>query len=532
MVEVTGAVAVTGRSRYPGTGQERPAATGAATAVAGPVGHAPGHLESLIDALGALSPAATESEAVDWIAGLERLKAACAAAQAMQTETLYTLRCADEASRGVPAADRGRGVAAEVALARRESPARGSEALRLARTLCGDMPRTRAALGAGAVSEYKASLMVKETSWLPPSARREVDEVMAERLPQLGPRRLAGEARAHAQRLDPAAAVRHTDRAVRERRVSVRPAPGGMAYLTALLPVQQAVACLANLRRSAATTVGTGRAAARTQDQVAADLLVERVTGQSTPEDVPAEVHLVMTDRALFAGDSMPAWLVGHGPVPAGAAREALRDTSAEVFLRRLYTDPEAGQLVGMDSRRREFGGQLRQMVILRDGTCRTPWCDAPVRHIDHATPFRAGGTTSFGNASGLCARCNYSKENPGWTHRGSAGHLDVTTPTGHRYRTLTGPVLPSEPGARHRRPGVPEVAFPDGTWDPLRHKAIPAEATDITFPPRPPEHRRVPVPAGISVPEARLALYLASAGPQTGTSGPQWRPRAHARSG
>ncbi|HEY4614297.1 MAG TPA: DUF222 domain-containing protein, partial [Citricoccus sp.] len=172
MDEVTGAVAVTGRSEHSGPGLECPAARRAALAADGALGNTPDHLEALLDALSALSPAATEAEAVDWIAGLERLKAACAAAQAMQTETLYALRCADEASRGVPAADRGRGVAAEVALARRESPTRGSEAVRLARTLCTDMPRTRAALGAGAISEYKASLMVKETSWLPPSARR------------------------------------------------------------------------------------------------------------------------------------------------------------------------------------------------------------------------------------------------------------------------------------------------------------------------------------------------------------------------
>ena len=39
-----------------------------------------------------------------------------------------------------------------------------------------------------------------------------LDELMAERLPLLGERRLGGEARAHAQRLDPAAAVAHADR--------------------------------------------------------------------------------------------------------------------------------------------------------------------------------------------------------------------------------------------------------------------------------------------------------------------------------
>jgi hypothetical protein len=371
-------------------------------------------LARLVEALGDISAATTEAEAVDWIRGLEQVKAACAAAQALQTQALHTLRCDDEAARGVPASERGRGIAAEVALARSESPSRGSRELGVARALMDDMPSTRDALRRGEISEYKASLMVKETSWLPRQDRREVDALMADRLAELGNHRLAGEARAHAQRLNPAAAVAHTDRAVKERRVSVRPAPGGMAYLTALLPMKQAVACLANLRRTAATTTGTGKAAERTQDQVMADLLVERITGQTAADDVPVEVHLVMTDRTLFGGDSMPGWLVGHGPLPAGTAREAVWDTDADVFLRRLYTEPSTGRLVGMDSRRREFSGLLRRLILLREDTCRTPWCDAPVRHVDHATPVRDGGATSFNNASGLCARCNYTKEHSG----------------------------------------------------------------------------------------------------------------------
>lgn len=481
-------------------------------------------LSQLVEALGAVPAAATEAEAVDWISGLERVKAACAAAQALQTQALHTMRCEEEAARGVPASERGRGIAAEVALARRESPSRGSRELGVARALMDDMPCTRDALRRGEISEYKASLMVKETSWLPRQERREVDALMAERLAELGNHRLAGEARAHAQRLDPAAAVKHTDRAVKERRVSVRPAPGGMAYLSALLPMRQAVACLANLKRTAATTTGTGRAADRTQDQVMADLMVERITGQSTADDVPVEVHLLMTDRSLLGGDSMPGWLVGHGPIPAGTARESVRDTDADVFIRRLYTEPTTGQLVGMDSRRREFSGLLRRLVVLRDDTCRTPWCDAPVRHVDHATPAREGGATTFDNASGLCARCNYTKENHGWAHQGSTDGLEVLTPTGHRYRKSTGPLIPSvRPAGLGQPPGLtrssgsaelstPEMFFTRGKLNQHRGKPIPMEAADIQLPPRPPDDPWVPVPHGISLPEAHLALYLAAA--------------------
>jgi hypothetical protein len=417
-------------------------------------------LAGLIPVLAGFDPAGTEAEAIDRLRVLEELKSACAAAQARETAALRGLRCADEASRGVPVRERGRGLGAEVGLARRISPQRGSQEVGLARALVEEMPHTLAALTSGEISEFKATIMARETAWLPVEARREVDKMMAGRLAVVGERRLGGEARAHAQRLDPAAAVKHTDRAVNERRVAVRPAPGGMAYLTALLPMTQAVACLANLKRSAATTTSTGTATERTQDQIVADLLVERVTGQRTAQDVPVEVHLVMTDHALFGVDETPAWLVGHGPVPAGSARRVARDTGADVFLRRLYTAPDTGQLVRMDSKRREFTGMLRRMVILREDTCRTPWCDAPVRHIDHATPARDGGSTDWENASGLCAACNYAKENPGWEHRADPGELEVTTPTGHRYRQPTGQLVIGAPPGSRRIPGFFRVGI------------------------------------------------------------------------
>jgi hypothetical protein len=86
----------------------------------------------------------------------------------------------------------------------------------------------------------------------------------------------------------------------------------------------------------------------------------------------------------------------------------------ATAWVRRLYTSPLTGQLVAMDSRRRCFDGQLRRFILTADRTCRTPWCDAPIRHIDHAERAADGGETSAGNAAGLCEACNYAREAPG----------------------------------------------------------------------------------------------------------------------
>jgi len=59
--------------------------------------------------------------------------------------------------------------------------------------------------------------------------------------------------------------------------------------------------------------------------------------------------------------------------------------------------------------------------------------------------PHREEGPTSYANASALCARCNQTKENTGWQHRGNAEFLRVSTPTGHHYTVATPPLMPGK---------------------------------------------------------------------------------------
>jgi hypothetical protein len=103
---------------------------------------------------------------------------------------------------------------------------------------------------------------------------------------------------------------------------------------------------------------------------------------------------------------------------------------------------------VGCDPRRRRFDGVLAHLITIRDGgRCRDPFCDAPIRHIDHIDRRRAGGTTSFTNGRGTCARGNYVREMPGWhvelVHNGLGPQphtVRTTTPTGHTYTSTAGP--------------------------------------------------------------------------------------------
>ncbi|MCT9627585.1 HNH endonuclease, partial [Pseudarthrobacter equi] len=81
---------------------------------------------------------------IDQLRQLEDVKAVAAARQAEITVAFDLAQRREQAVAGVPAGERGAGVGAQVALARRESPARGGRLLGLAKTLTG-MPHTFAA---------------------------------------------------------------------------------------------------------------------------------------------------------------------------------------------------------------------------------------------------------------------------------------------------------------------------------------------------------------------------------------------------
>jgi hypothetical protein len=123
-----------------------------------------------------------------------------------------------------------------------------------------------------------------------------------------------------------------------------------------------------------------------------------------------------------------------------------LTGQSADEATDALYTDPVTGELVAAEARGRFFRASLARFIRLRDRTCRTPWCDAPVRHADHALSSAVGGPTSADNGQGLCEACDYAKQAPGWhAHRSSVsqGHeIETTLPTGHRYRSRPPPTV------------------------------------------------------------------------------------------
>ena len=245
---------------------------------------------------------------------------------------------------------------------------------------------------------------------------------------------------------NPASVAERRRRAESERRVTLRPAPDVMSHLSALLPVKQGVAVYAVLTREADRLRAEGDS--RSRGQLMADVLVDRVTGlpEATSGRPGVMVSVVVSDHVLW-GDSDDAGHVdGYGPVPADLARDlALGDADGlgGRWFRRVYACPSSGSLVAMDSKARFMPAAIAQVLRVRDRTCRTPWCDAPIRHSDHVQAVAEDGETSERNGQGLCEACNHAKQAPGWRARPSPGirhTVETTTPTGHTYRSTAPP--------------------------------------------------------------------------------------------
>jgi hypothetical protein len=362
-------------------------------------------LAAFAAALRSLDTDVDDAERIDQLRLLEELKGAVAA-QARVTTDFATSQERPQRATGVPAKRVGRGIAAQVGLAKRESPARAQRYLGWSKILTRELPHTLEELAAGQISEWRAQIVARETARLDPLHRRVIDEEVAPYLEPWGDRQVEAEVKKAAYRLNPTGYLKRLSNATNDRTVTLRPAPDTMSYLTGLLPVAQGVAVFVTLQRQADSLRSQGDE--RSRGQIMADTLVERVTGQATAAAVQIEGNLVMTDQTMLnVGDAKdePAHVDGYGPIPAAVARQLLltgvdeadagTTTAAPVWLRRLFTSPTTGQLAAVDSRRRTFDGPLRQLLIARDQFCRTP---APnrlpdgepePRAVDRARPWR-----------------------------------------------------------------------------------------------------------------------------------------------
>src|SRR5690349_14842137 len=135
----------------------------------------PDRWTELLAELAALDITVSDEGLIDHLTGLERAKSAVAAAQARVTDAFATSQRAKLTAAGTNSADARRSVGAQVALARRDSPHRGSRHVGLAATLVHEMPGVLRALERGDTSEWRVTVVARETAHLSKEQRAEID---------------------------------------------------------------------------------------------------------------------------------------------------------------------------------------------------------------------------------------------------------------------------------------------------------------------------------------------------------------------
>ncbi len=286
--------------------------------------------DSVSAAAGALTAALVASSGlddagrVDTIRALEELVCVATAAQAALSVELDESQRADQQAGVCRRLRQGRGVAAQVALARRESHRRGQRHLGLAKIVATELPHTWVAWRAGRITEWKATLIARETACLTREDRAAVDAAVAGdpgRLERMGDRELAMACQKEAYRLDPESYVARRRRAEADRNITLRPAPDAMTWLTALVPVKEGVATYAALTRAADTARAAGDP--RSKGQVMADTLVESVLSAAagaTPRRQagtrPSEIECPGDDDRRRAPGRSSSWPRDDRPRP------------------------------------------------------------------------------------------------------------------------------------------------------------------------------------------------------------------------
>ncbi|MEV1292533.1 DUF222 domain-containing protein [Pseudonocardia sp. NPDC049635] len=374
----------------------------------------------------------TEAELIDQIQQIDSLQNCVAALQASRIHAFAREHVGNAIAAGRTDPERlERGAVAQVALACHTSPADARARIRAARDMREGLDHVREAFTSGRLSATKVGAVVAACSDLDPAERAWVDARLAQHdLTRLGIGRLRDLVRRLAAEIAPEKFRARVDAARAERRVTLRPAPDAMVYLTGYLPVEQGVACLASLQKAFVQASVDPAPLTWSRGQVLADTLVERLTGRSKATDIDVDVQVVVPVEALLdTASPLPAEIPGHGPVPV----ELLATATGRKTVRQLLT--RAGTVIGGDSRRRAFTGLLAELVRARDGNrCAEPYCDAPIRHIDHIRRVADDGRTTLDNGRGTCEFHNHVREQPGWQVHRTPDGVRTTTPTGHSY--------------------------------------------------------------------------------------------------
>ncbi|MDJ0458212.1 DUF222 domain-containing protein [Arthrobacter sp. NQ7] len=418
---------------------------------------------------------------LDVLAGAREVEAGFAALKA-KAAVGYAESAAAVAGPDVPVVAQEMAVAAEIGCVLALGPRAAGSFLATSHALTTGLPRTLEALQAGTISWQHAVVMADETAGLDAAGAAELESHFldpdapdpARGCPagQLPAHRFKAKARTWRERHHAESIEKRHAKGVVERRVEFRPDREGMAWLSACLPADQAVAGWNRLTGVARSLQGPDER--RTLTQLRADLFASAVLGSGTPDrtdaygttggrdaratsagvharetaagrveetDVPpssirAQVLVTVPVFSLLGLADEPAMLDGYGPIPASMARRLVAD-GAESF-HRVLVDPRDGAPLEIGRTSYRLTKAMRAWLRMRDGKCPFPGCSnhSLDNEADHLLAWANGGTTGISNLGQPCPKHHKLRHSTGWKPTPATKNEPPgwTSPTGRHY--------------------------------------------------------------------------------------------------
>ncbi|MEW1984374.1 HNH endonuclease signature motif containing protein [Pseudarthrobacter oxydans] len=445
--------------------------TGSGMAVSGPGAAGPG-----VGGCGAAGPGAdagglgddplqrVADNALDVLAGVARSEAKLAAVKA---QAVQVLAAATSVVNGPPsspqeATAQDRSLVAEVGCALVIGDRAAGALLAESHALATALPRTLAALGSGTISWAHAREMVDQTvgldragaaaleaHFLDPDTPRPAGAATIGEMPAY---RFKAKARTWRERHHPESLEKRHAKGVADRRVEYRPDQDGMAWLSACLPADQAMAGWNRLNALARAAQGPNEP--RTLTQLRTDKFAEAILTSGTntssgdgagigtdltpSSSIRAQVLVTVPVLSLMGVTDEPAMLDGYGPIPASMARDLVANGADSFY--RVLVDPRDGAPLEIGRSSYRVTKAMRNWLRLRDGQCPFPGCSNPSldNEADHLLAWHHGGTTGISNLGQPCPKHHKLRHTSRWKPTPATKNQPPgwTSPTGRHYKS------------------------------------------------------------------------------------------------
>ncbi|MDQ0690715.1 HNH endonuclease signature motif containing protein [Arthrobacter sp. W4I7] len=336
--------------------------------------------------------------------------------------------------------------------------------------LCKELPPTLSALQSGTITWQHALAMVDETVSLDPAGAAALEAhfldqevpkpANAATIGEMPAYRFKAKARTWRERHHAESIEKRHARGVADRRVEYRPDRDGMAWLSAYLPAQHALAgwnrltaiargmqgpdeprTLAQLKADNFSTaiLSSGNTSVGADESVGGGDSAGVVAGTGGPSSsIRAQVLVTVPVFSLLGLTDEPAMLDGYGPVPPSMARQLVADGAASFY--RVLVDPRDGAPLEIGRTKYRISQAMRNWLRLRDGKCPFPGCsnNSLDNEADHILTWHQGGTTGISNLGQPCPKHHKLRHTSGWkpTPATKTAPPGWTSPTGRHYKS------------------------------------------------------------------------------------------------